>query len=164
MDQYIAADGDLFWGDSSDLPLLSLPQLPIPVADVSVPVSAVPPSVGEPVLVSLVVSPDLSREGPFDVGQDAAGSGATPRVVESLPGCQYRMMSYDADRADLNPAYGLHLHDPRFLEYVWAPELARLLSRAPDYWMHHMTRDQSIFSYSVTLDSSCLICRCSASL
>ena len=50
MDQYLAADGDLLLGDSSDLPLLSLPLLPIPVADVSGPVSAVPPSVGEPVL------------------------------------------------------------------------------------------------------------------
>ena len=67
------------------------------------------------------------------------------RVLDSLPGCQYRMTSYDvADRPDLNPAYGLHLHDPRFLEYVGAPESARLLSRAPDYWLHHMSRDQTI--------------------
>ena len=51
---------------------------------------------------------------------------------------------YDADRSDLDPAYGLHLHDLRFLEYVGAPESARLLSRAPDYWMHHMGRDQAI--------------------
>ena len=66
-------------------------------------------------------------------------------MLESLPGCQYRMMSYDAaDRPDLDLAYGLHLHDPRFLEYVGAPESVRLLSRAPHYWMHHMTRDQGI--------------------
>ena len=145
MDQYIAANGDLLLGDSSDLPLLSLPLLPIPVADVSGPVSAMTTSVGESVLVPSVVPPDLSREGPFDVDQDALGSEATPRVLESLPGCQYRMTSYDdADRSDLDPAYGLHLHDPRFLEYVGVPELARLLSRAPDYWIHHMTRDQAI--------------------
>ena len=49
------------------------------------------------------------------------------------------MTSYDsADRNDVDPAYGLQLHDPRFLEYVRAPELARLLSRAPGYWLHHM--------------------------
>ena len=55
------------------------------------------------------------------------------------------MTSYDAaDRPDLDPAYILHLHDPRFLQYVGAPEAARLLSRAPDYWLHHMTRDQAI--------------------
>ena len=105
MDQYIAADGDLFWGDSSDLPLLSLLLLPIPVADVSGPVSAVTPSVGEPVLLPSVVLPDLSQEGPFDVDQDASGSEVTPRMLESLPGCQYRMTSYDAaDRSDLDLA------------------------------------------------------------
>ena len=77
--------------------------------------------------------------------QTPSGSGDTPRVLENLPGCQYRMTSYDAaDRPDLNPAYGLHLHDPLFLEYVGAPESARLLSRTPDYWLHHMTRDQAI--------------------
>ena len=56
------------------------------------------------------------------------------------------MPSYDddADRSDLDPAYGLHLHDPRLLEYVDAPESARLLSRAPEYWMHHMGRDQAM--------------------
>ena len=77
--------------------------------------------------------------------QDALESGATPRVLESLPGCQYRITSYDvADQSDLDLAYGLHLHDPRLLEYVGAPESARLLSRAPDYWMHHMGRDRAI--------------------
>ena len=56
------------------------------------------------------------------------------------------MTSYDddANRSDLDPAYGLHLHDPRLLEYVGAPESARLLSRAPEYWMHHMGRDRAM--------------------
>ena len=36
------------------------------------------------------------------------------------------------------------MHDPRFLEYVRAPESARLLSRTPEYWLHHMTREQAI--------------------
>ena len=100
---------------------------------------------GQPVVVPSDVMPDLSREGPFDVHQDALELGAAPWVLESLPGCQYRMMSYDvADRSDLDPAYGLHLHDPRLLEYVGAPEFARLLSRAPEYWMHHMGRDRAI--------------------
>ena len=66
-------------------------------------------------------------------------------MLKSLPGCQYRMTSYDAaDRTDLDPAYGLHLHNPQFLEYVGAPESARLLSQVPDYWIHHMNRDQAI--------------------
>ena len=64
--------------------------------------------------------------------------------IRTLPGCQYRMTSYDvADRSDLDPAYGLHLHDPRLLEYVGAPESACLLSRAPDYWLHHMGRNST---------------------
>ena len=122
MDQYLAADGDLLLGDSSKLPLLSLPLLPVPVADVSVPESAATPSAGEQFPLSLVVSPDLSRKGPFDVGQTASGSGAAPHVLDSLPGCQYRMTSYDsADRNDVDPAYGLQLYDPRFLEYVGRP-------------------------------------------
>ena len=91
--------------------------------------------------------PDLSQEGPFDVDQTVSGSEDTPRVLDSLPGCQYWMTSYDAaDRPDLNPAYGLHLHHPRFLEYVGAPKLARLLSRAPDYWLYHMSREQAILA------------------
>ena len=102
-------------------------------------------SAGEPVMVPSVVPSDLSQEGPFDVDRTASGSVDTPRVLESLPECQYRMTSYDAaDRPDLDPAYGLHLHDPRFLEYVVAPESAHLLSRSPDYWLHNMTRDQAI--------------------
>ena len=80
--------------------------------------------------------PDLSREGPFDVHQDPSESEATPQLLNSLPGCQYRMTSYDedVDHSDLSPGYGIHLHDPRLLEYVGAPESARLLGRSPEYW------------------------------
>ena len=48
----------------------------------------------------------------------------------------------------MDPAYGLQLHDPHFLEYVGAPESARLLSRAPGYWLHHMNRDQDSTTWS----------------
>ena len=45
------------------------------------------------------------------------------------------MTSYDStDVADVNPAYGLQLHHLRFLEFVGAPESARLLTRAPGHW------------------------------
>ena len=94
-----------------------------------------------PVVVPSDGMPDLSREGPFDVHDDAL------EVLDSLLGYQYRMTSYDdeADRSNLNPAYGLHLHDPRLLEYVGAPESARLLSRTPEYWMHDMGRDRAMW-------------------
>ena len=78
---------------------------------------------GEPVAAPSHGMPDLSQEGPFDVHQDASESGATPQVLSSLPDCQYGMTSYDddVDRSELSPAYWIHLHDPRFLEYVGAP-------------------------------------------
>ena len=43
-----------------------------------------------------------------------------------------------------SPAYGIHLHDPRLLEYVCAPESARLLSCSLGYWLHHMGRDRML--------------------
>ena len=67
--------------------------------------------------------------GPLWCASGRFGVGAAPQVLDSLPGCQYRMTSYDddADQSYLDPAYGLHLHDMRLLEYVGAPESARLL-------------------------------------
>ena len=146
MDQYLSGEGDLLLGDTADLPLLSMPLIPLLVAADVVPESSMGSLAGEPVVVPSDGMPDLSREGPFDVHQDALESGAALQVLDSLSGCQYCMTSYDddADRSDLDPAYGLHLHDPRLLEYVGAPESARLLRRAPDYWIHHMGRDRAI--------------------
>ena len=40
--------------------------------------------------------------------------------------------------------YGVQLHDPHFLEYVSAPESARLLSRDPEYWVEHMGREKTL--------------------
>ena len=61
--------------------------------------------------------PDLSREGPFDVHQDRLASGASPRVLDVLWGCQFRMTSYDEENGgpDFSPAYGIQLHNPRLL-------------------------------------------------
>ena len=86
---------------------------------------------------------DLSREGPFEV---PTTSGQAPWILNSLPGCQYRMTSYDDrdSRADLDPAYGIHLHDPRMMEYMGAPESARLLGRTPEYWLEHMGRERTV--------------------
>ena len=100
----------------------------------------------EPVAVGPPSMPDLSREGPFDVHHVASESGVSPHVLDSLPGCQYRITSYDVanDRLDFSPAYGIHLHDPRLLEYVGALESARLLSLTPEYWLHHMGREKTL--------------------
>ena len=58
--------------------------------------------------------PELTREGPFDVEDVQPEPGQSPLVLNSMPGCQFRMTSYDDSnsRVDLDPAYGIHLHDP----------------------------------------------------
>ena len=93
MDQYLSGQGDLLLGDTADLPLLAAPLMPRPI----VPELSVGSPAGEHVVVPSDGMPDLSREGPFDVHQDALESGATPQVLDSLPGCQYCMTSYDDD-------------------------------------------------------------------
>ena len=40
---------------------------------------------------------DLSREGPFDVLQDRPDSGVSPRVLDGVRGCQYRITPYDEE-------------------------------------------------------------------
>ena len=58
-------------GDTADLPMLSMPLMPLPVADDVVPESSVGSPAGEPVVMPSDGMPDLSREGPFDMHQDA---------------------------------------------------------------------------------------------
>ena len=54
-------------------------------------------------------------------------TGDSPLVATVLPGCPYRITSYTGPAvADTNPAYGMQLHHPRFLELIVAPESARL--------------------------------------
>ena len=56
------------------------------------------------------------------------------------------MTSYDNEAGGPNfaPEHGVQLHDPRLLEYVGAPESARLTSRSPEYWVHHMGREKAL--------------------
>ena len=146
MGQFLPWDSSLLVEESTDLPLLPMPLTPRLMVEEMVLGSAVGSPAGEPVSAPSPSMPDLSREGPFDVHKDASGSGASPRVLDSLPGCQYRMTSYDMDnsRSDFSPAYGIHLHDPRLLEYVGVPESTRLLSHSPEYWLHHMGRERTM--------------------
>ena len=90
--------------------------------------------------------PDLSREGPFDACDAIHEPGQSPMVLDSMSGCQYRMTSYEdrTNRDDLDPSYGIHLHDPRMMEYMGAPESARLLGRTPEYWLEHMGRERTV--------------------
>ena len=45
---------------------------------------------------------------------------------------------------DYTLEHEVQLNDPRFLEYVGAPESARLISRSPEYWVHHMGRENAL--------------------
>ena len=63
---------------------------------------------------------------------------------------------WDAPEAvvDIHPAYGIHL---RLLEYVGAPESARLLSRTPEYWLHHMGCEKTLAAALQLQDDAGLI-------
>ena len=98
------------------------------------------PDVG---LVASRVTPDITyrlREGPFDAHHDRQGSPTSPQLLQKTQGCLLRMTSHDAesDGPNFAPEHGIQLTDPRFLEYVGAPESARLMSCSPEYWVHHM--------------------------
>ena len=69
----------------------------------------------------------------------------SPLITTGLPGCPYRFMSYSGPAfSDLNPAFGLQLHHPRFLEFVGVPELARLLYRSPTFWVDQLREEQAM--------------------
>ena len=77
MDRFLAGDGDLLLDCSSDLPMLPLPLLPLPASSVLSPESVVAHSSVDQFPSYMAVSPDLSREGPFDVGQSVCVGGCT---------------------------------------------------------------------------------------
>ena len=144
MDNLLAGDSSLMDGDS-DLPLLLLPLLPLPEHCILPPrpVDGLSPSDTDPPFVS--VSADLSQEGPFEVLPGALDMEEVHMVLNSLPGCPYRMTWYDrAEVVDVDPAYRLQFHHPRYLEYVGAPESARLLTRPPGHWVQTMECEEAV--------------------
>ena len=148
MDQYSPWSASLQVGETADSPLLPAPLTPRRMVEGKVvPGSVVTSPTGETDVVGgHPRMPDLSREGPFDVHQERSASGASPRVLDGMWGCQYHMTSYDEENGgpDFSPAYGIQLHDPRLLEYVGAPESDRLLSRSPEYWLHHLGHEKTL--------------------
>ena len=62
---------------------------------------------------------DVSREGPFDAYCSPMDTGDSPLVAT---GCPYRITSYTGPAvAYTNPALGMQLHHPGFLEFIGAP-------------------------------------------
>ena len=90
--------------------------------------------------------PDVSREGPFDVHRVRNNPDTPLRSRQDGQGCPFRITSYDLEieESDSSQEYGVQLHDPHLLEYVGAPESARLLSRDPEYWVEHMGREKTL--------------------
>ena len=92
----------------------------------------------------LASGPPLIRRG--------EGSSAVPPPMDledgpllemGLPGCPYRFSEYGGlPFSDGNPAFGLQLHHPRFLELVGAPESARLLDCSPTFWVDQLGKEQ----------------------
>ena len=71
---------------------------------------------------------DIYRESPFDAYSSPMDTGDSPLITTGFPGCPYRITSYTGPAvADTNPAFGMQLHHPRFLEFIGAPESVRLL-------------------------------------
>ena len=69
----------------------------------------------------------------------------SPLLAMGLPGCPYRFTSHSGQAfSDGNPAFGLQLHHPRFLEFVSAPESARLLYRSPTFWVDQLGEEQAM--------------------
>ena len=46
--------------------------------------------------------------------------------------------------ADTNPAFGMQLHHPRFLEFIGAPESARLLYHSPMFWIRRLGKEDAM--------------------
>ena len=80
------------------------------------------------------------------VRRDRPHPDAPLRSSQDSQGCPFRITSYDLeiDGSDFSPEYGVQLHDLRLLEYVGAPESARLLSRSTEYWVEHMGSEKTL--------------------
>ena len=72
-------------------------------------------------------------------------------ISDGLPSCPYCMTSYrDENVAEVDPAFGVQLHHPRFIECIGAPESARLLGRSPAECVRTMDR-QDIMAAALQL-------------
>ena len=85
---------------------------------------------------------DIVREGTFDAGATPMETEDSPLISTSIPGCPYQMTSYTGTAmVDADTTYGLQLHHPRFLEFIGAPESARLLNHSPSFWVDRLGQE-----------------------
>ena len=98
-------------------------------------------------VVRTVLAPGKSkrRTAEISVADPPAAAGEDRLLETGLPVCPYRLLeSGELPFTDGNPAYGLQLHHPRFLELVGAPESARLLDCPPSFWVEHLGKEQAM--------------------
>ena len=85
------------------------------------------------------LAPSLFREGPFNAVTPH------PRIGDKQGGCPYRFTSYrDNDYLFNDGLFGVQVNHPQFLEWVGAPESARLLGRAPGEWIRSLNQTQTL--------------------
>ena len=62
-----------------------------------------------------------------------------------LPGCPFPYTPYRGLLfTDGDPAFGLQLHHPQFLEFVGVPGSVHLLLRSPAFWVDQLGKEQAM--------------------
>ena len=81
----------------------------------------------------------------------SAATASPPEREQSFGGSRFTGAPHapppphvESDGPNFSPEHGVQLNDPRFLEYVGAPESAQLIIRSPAYWVHHMGRANAL--------------------
>ena len=88
---------------------------------------------------------NITREVPCDDFTSPMDTEDSPLVTTGLQGCPYRIKSYNGPAlSDMNPAFGLQIHHPRFLEYISAPESACLLYHLPSFWVDRLGEERAM--------------------
>ena len=94
----------------------------------------------------------LAREGPFLNERSAASI----RVMG--PGCPFRHTTYsEEDHALPLGGFGVPLNHPRFLEWVGAPDSAKLLEMSPGQWVDSLSRDKAMSAAAQLHQDACLM-------
>ena len=125
-------------------------QFPGSESPMSLPVYAWPS--GSAYLLDHVVTSDCVGFGGLLSSGGGTSAVAPPMDLEDgqlletgLPGCPYRFSEYGGQPfSDGNPVFGLQLHHPWFLEFVGAPESARLLHCSLTFWVDQLGKEQAM--------------------
>ena len=92
-----------------------------------------------------------------------------PRIGDSAGGCAFRYTTHRiSDFSPLSVEFGLPHHHPWFLEWIGAPESARLKDRGPDAWFRssictqsstcQLHRDVCLMTYSLNILDQYVLC------